>query len=330
MKRVLVLCTGNSCRSIMAEALINTLGAGRYEAVSAGSHPTGDVHPKAIETLQRHGIDAGAPRSKSWDAFADQHFDLVITVCDAAAAESCPAFLGKHEKLHWSTPDPAKATGTEDEIDKAFDEAFEMLKEKVKTLLPHEDQSFKNFKKYMSENKTILQADYLEGEGFYLSKKLNPMNFATSYVISADYLIEASKHNEMEPIIVWPVLFLYRHAIELFLKQALQALSIESSGHDISVLNGKLQEKLIELEENNAGNQPELSLLPEEDIFRSIMEFHSISPRSTELRYEDAGLIGGDSHMLIGNYMNAQFHARRAAKYFDLLEQKIQHLKKVK
>lgn len=135
MKRVLVLCTGNSCRSIMAEVLINALGAGRYEAVSAGSNPAGYVHPKSIETLKRHGLDAGAPHSKAWDEFAGQPFDLVITVCDAAAAESCPAFLGKHEKLHWSTPDPAKATGTEQEINTAFDEAFFMLKRRIETEL---------------------------------------------------------------------------------------------------------------------------------------------------------------------------------------------------
>lgn len=135
MKRVLVLCTGNSCRSIMAETLINALGAGQYEAVSAGSNPAGYVHPKSIETLKRHGIDPGNPSSKSWDEFVSEHFDLVITVCDAAAAESCPAFLGKHEKLHWSTPDPAKATGTEDEINAAFDEAFFMLKNRIETEL---------------------------------------------------------------------------------------------------------------------------------------------------------------------------------------------------
>ncbi len=131
MKRVLVLCTGNSCRSIMAETLINALGEGQYEAVSAGSDPAGYVHPKSIETLKRYGLDAGTPHSKSWDAFAGQHFDLVITVCDAAAAETCPAFLGKHEKLHWSTPDPAKATGSEEAINAAFDEAFEMLKQRI-------------------------------------------------------------------------------------------------------------------------------------------------------------------------------------------------------
>jgi arsenate reductase (thioredoxin) len=135
MKNVLVLCTGNSCRSVMAEALINHMGAERYQAFSAGSKPSGYVHPKSIETLKRHGIDAGSPRSKSWDEFEDQSFDLVITVCDAAASEACPVFLGSHKKLHWPTPDPAAATGSEEDIDAAFDEAFLMLKEKVENEL---------------------------------------------------------------------------------------------------------------------------------------------------------------------------------------------------
>ena len=133
--RVLVLCTGNSCRSVMAEALFNHLGQGRIEAVSAGSHPAGYVHPKSIETLKRHGITAGEPRSKSWDEFAGQAFDLVVTVCDAATTESCPVFLGPVKKLHWSTPDPAKATGTDKEIEAAFDQAFFMLKGKIEDYL---------------------------------------------------------------------------------------------------------------------------------------------------------------------------------------------------
>ncbi|HMV55997.1 MAG: arsenate reductase ArsC [Nitrospira sp.] len=132
--KVLVLCTGNSCRSIMAEALINALRPGRYHAVSAGSHPTGYVHPKSIDTLKRHGIDPGQPKSKSWNEFSHQTFDLVITVCDQAAAEACPLFLGAPTKMHWSTPDPAKATGSEVEIDAAFDQAFLMLKKRVEHL----------------------------------------------------------------------------------------------------------------------------------------------------------------------------------------------------
>lgn len=138
MKNVLVLCTGNSCPSVMAEALINHLGAGNYKAVSAGSKPAGYVHPKSIETLKRHGIEAGHPRSKSWDEFESQNFALVITVCDAAASEACPIFLGSHKKLHWPTPDPAAATGSEEEINAAFDEAFAMLKTRIeKELLNH-------------------------------------------------------------------------------------------------------------------------------------------------------------------------------------------------
>ncbi len=132
--KVLVLCTGNSCRSVMAEALINALGRGRYQAWSAGSVPAGYVHPKSLETLNRHGINPGKPRSKSWNEFAGQPFDLVITVCDQAAGESCPLFSGKPKKLHWSTPDPAKATGSKAEIDAAFDKAFLMLKNRVEDL----------------------------------------------------------------------------------------------------------------------------------------------------------------------------------------------------
>lgn len=131
MKNVLVLCTGNSCRSIMAEALINKLGEGHYLARSAGSEPAGYVHPKSIETLNRHGIDVSEPRSKSWGELDGEQFDLVITVCDQATSESCPVFFGKHEKLHWSTPDPAKAQGSEDKINAAFDEAYNLLKSRI-------------------------------------------------------------------------------------------------------------------------------------------------------------------------------------------------------
>ena len=89
------------------------------------------MHPKAIEILKRHNITVGEPRSKSWDEFQGKSFDLVITVCDAAAAEGCPVLLGEHEKLHWSTPDPAAIKGSEDEINAAFTEAFTMLKSRV-------------------------------------------------------------------------------------------------------------------------------------------------------------------------------------------------------
>ena len=133
--KVLVLCTGNSWRSIMAEALINYLGQNRYQACSAGSHPTGEVHPRAIATLQRHGIDSGQPCSQSWDDMTNIAFDLIITVCDQAAGEPCPIFLAQPRKLHWSIPDPTKAAGTETEINAAFDQAFFLLKDHVVKLL---------------------------------------------------------------------------------------------------------------------------------------------------------------------------------------------------
>jgi arsenate reductase len=133
--RVLVVCTGNSCRSVMAEALINLLGHDRYQAWSAGIGPAGYVPPNSIETLQRHSLDPGRLRSKSWDEYAAQSFDLVITVCDQAAGESCPRFPGNPKKLHWSTPDPAKAAGSDSEIDAAFDEVFFVLKNRVEELM---------------------------------------------------------------------------------------------------------------------------------------------------------------------------------------------------
>lgn len=132
MKRVLVLCTGNSCRSIMAEGLINHLGHGQLSAVSAGSKPAGYVHPQSLQTLAKHGITVDQPSSQSWDAYADQAFDYVITVCDEAAQESCPLFPGEHVKLHWSTPDPAKATGSEAEIQAAFESAYQLLEQRIK------------------------------------------------------------------------------------------------------------------------------------------------------------------------------------------------------
>ena len=137
--KVLVLCTGNSCRSIMAEALINDLGRGRYQAWSAGSIPAGYVHPKSIETLHRHGINPGQPRSKSWNEFAEQPFELVITVCDQAAGESCPLFHDNPKKLHWGTPDPAKVTGSDANIDAAFDQVFFMLKNRIEDMLSTQD-----------------------------------------------------------------------------------------------------------------------------------------------------------------------------------------------
>ena len=131
MKNVLVLCTGNSCRSIMAESLINHLGEGHYKAVSAGSFPAGYIHPGSIETLRRHGIDYKPNRSKSWDEFRDHAFDLIITVCDQAANEACPNFPGVAEKIHWSIPDPARVEGDATQMGAAFDAAYSLLRERI-------------------------------------------------------------------------------------------------------------------------------------------------------------------------------------------------------
>jgi arsenate reductase len=132
---VLFLCTGNSARSILGEALLNHLGGDRLRAWSAGSHPTGKVNPHALAALRRHGLPAEGLSSKSWDALGDIVFDILITVCDAAAGEACPAYLGPAIRGHWGMPDPAKATGALAEIDAVFDATFETLENRVRALL---------------------------------------------------------------------------------------------------------------------------------------------------------------------------------------------------
>ncbi len=113
--RVLFLCTGNSCRSQMAEAILRHLGGPRFEPLSAGSHPAGFVHPLAIEAMRRMDIPLEGQSSKSWDCFAGQAVDAVITVCDAAATEACPVFPESPVSVHWSLPDPVYHPGTDEE-----------------------------------------------------------------------------------------------------------------------------------------------------------------------------------------------------------------------
>ncbi len=135
---VLFLCTGNSARSIMAEALLNTLGAGRFQAYSAGSQPSGTVQPMAAELAQSMGYPAERMRSKSWDEFAGEDapvMDIVITVCDSAAGESCPYWPGHPALAHWGVPDPVAAVGDESAKRHAFVGAFAILRRRIELLL---------------------------------------------------------------------------------------------------------------------------------------------------------------------------------------------------
>jgi arsenate reductase (thioredoxin) len=131
---VLFLCTGNSARSIMAEAILNRDGLGRFKAFSAGSHPTGEVHPYTIQLLQKLNYPTAELCSKSWDEFATADapkLDFVFTVCDDAANEVCPIWPGQPMTAHWGVPDPARATGNEAERRLAFADAYRMMNNRI-------------------------------------------------------------------------------------------------------------------------------------------------------------------------------------------------------
>ncbi|MCX7897805.1 MAG: arsenate reductase ArsC [Rhodocyclaceae bacterium] len=131
---VLFLCTGNSARSILAEALLNAMGGGRFRAYSAGSHPTGRVNPYAIELLRQQGLPTEGLRSKGWEEFSALDapvLDFVFTVCDAAAGEACPIWPGQPITAHWGVPDPAAVEGDEDAKRKAFFLAYSQLKKRI-------------------------------------------------------------------------------------------------------------------------------------------------------------------------------------------------------
>lgn len=137
-KHVLVLCTGNSARSILGEALFNALGNGRVKAFSAGSKPMGAVHPAALRLLRRRQFDVSGLRSKSWDEFAQagaEPIDIVITVCGNAAGEACPVFPGRAVRAHWGLPDPASVKGGEAAEDDAFERTYDLLKRRVEAFL---------------------------------------------------------------------------------------------------------------------------------------------------------------------------------------------------
>ena len=131
---VLFLCTGNSARSVLAEAILNKIGAGKFRAYSAGSQPKGQVNPNTLRLLERLGYDTAPFRSKSWSEFAKPGapvLDFVFTVCDDAAGETCPVWPGQPMTAHWGIPDPAAATGTDAEIAIAFSDAYRMLQRRI-------------------------------------------------------------------------------------------------------------------------------------------------------------------------------------------------------
>jgi arsenate reductase len=131
---VLFLCTGNSARSIMAEAVLNRAGQGKFRAFSAGSHPKGTIHPYTLDLLRRLHFEVGGLRSKSWSEFATSgapKLDFVFTVCDNAASEACPVWPGQPMTAHWGVPDPAEATGKEAEVRLVFADTFRMLSNRI-------------------------------------------------------------------------------------------------------------------------------------------------------------------------------------------------------
>jgi arsenate reductase len=133
-RTVLFLCTGNSCRSILAEATFNHLAPAGWRALSAGSRPTGQVHPRSLALLRREGIATEGYHSKSWDGLPATP-DIVVTVCSNAAGETCPVYLGKVVRTHWGVDDPAHAAGTDAEIDAAFMRAYRTLRHRIEAFL---------------------------------------------------------------------------------------------------------------------------------------------------------------------------------------------------
>ncbi|WP_250623275.1 arsenate reductase ArsC [Pinirhizobacter soli] len=136
--RVLFVCTGNSARSVLAEATLRAWGGARFEAFSAGSQPTGRINPYALDTLSADGIPTAGLRSKSWDEFSGdgaQPIDLVVTVCDSAASEPCPVFFGDFVRTHWGLPDPAAVQGSDADKRAAFAQAHAVIKARLLAFL---------------------------------------------------------------------------------------------------------------------------------------------------------------------------------------------------
>lgn len=133
--KVLYICTHNRCRSILSEAITNHMAKGKIVAKSAGSQPAGQVHPLSIKYLQQAGIETQGLNSQSWDELESFEPDLVITVCDSAAGESCPVWFGRSVKLHWGLADPSKLEGSESQIAEAFNRCIQQIQTRVEQLL---------------------------------------------------------------------------------------------------------------------------------------------------------------------------------------------------
>jgi len=135
MLNIFVICTGNSCRSVIGEALLNHLGKGRIKAYSAGSHPIGRINTGALATLKRHNLPTEGYQSQSWEDFEDIPMDIVITVCDNAAGEACPVYLSRAVRAHWGVSDPGHVKGSEEEQIAAFEKTFGILQLRVQKML---------------------------------------------------------------------------------------------------------------------------------------------------------------------------------------------------
>lgn len=133
--KILFICTHNRCRSILSEAITNHLGKDKFQAFSAGSQPAGLVHPLTLKYLAEKGIPSDGLRSQSWDEFEVVQPDIVMTVCDSAAAEDCPLWFGNTLKIHWPLPDPSKSQGNDAEIREAFYSVMETIERRVRELL---------------------------------------------------------------------------------------------------------------------------------------------------------------------------------------------------
>lgn len=150
---ILFICTHNRCRSAICEAITNNLSDGRLRAFSAGSQPAGEIHPLTLKYLEKRGIPIEGLKSESWDIYFDKNIDVAITVCDSAAAESCPLWLGETHKVHWGLADPSKIEGSEAQVEEAFMALISKVESRIERILQLdlEDPSTANFKETLQQ-----------------------------------------------------------------------------------------------------------------------------------------------------------------------------------